>query len=137
MMMDGMSKEEFTRKWKDTHTNLKLGDYVSGRGSVIKREPSDRGITKGGDIPGKRMIEAKAIKTREDKLKDLVLDASLVRAEETLTMDYDKLLALAVKMMPQKVEQSGNVKFTFGDIVRRAHMDVETVDTIEDGEIVE
>jgi len=137
--MRQLSKEQFKRKWVDTHTELSALDLLEqGRkGSLLVKHNEDKSIKMRGKIPGKNIIEKKSIENQEKNLKEFILDASMVRSSEILDMDYAKLLSIAVKLVPTQVENRGTVNFTFGDMVRKANISLEKVDTIEDGELVD
>lgn len=135
--MKAMTKEQFRRKYVDTHTELHALDYLRN-GSVIKSSPGDRNISAMKPIPGKREIEKLSMEKHKENLVGFVMDANSVRAKEILDpekLPYKDLLYAAIKLMPTKVEQSGSVDFTFGDMVKKAHLELEKVDTIEEGEV--
>lgn len=135
-----MNKQQFKRKWKDTHTEFLVADKLNGNtGSLVRSSAGDKNISFKKRIPGKREIEKVSIAKQNEKLREFVLDASYVRGTEILNpkkMPYKDLLNAAIKLMPTQIEQSGNVNFTFGDMVRKAHLEFEKVDTIEDGKVV-
>jgi len=122
--MQGMSKEQFHRKWADTHTELSALDRLEGgRQSLIKDSPGDKNIYTKGKIPGKNVIEKKAFEERAENFKHYVMDAVCVRSKDILDkeqMPIDKLLNTVVKTLPQRQELKVEGEFTFANMIEIA-----------------
>jgi hypothetical protein len=137
--MDGMSKEQFKKKWEDSHTELTASELLqAGRQGNLARV----GKKELARIDSaKRLAEQAGIEKRAENLSNFLLDATAIRSEEILNKEelpIDKLLNLTIKTIPQqgKIEHTGNVEFTFADMVKRASIELEKVETI-DVEIVD
>ena len=134
--MEGMSKEQFRRKYFDTHRGIhSVGDLANGgfgKSSLVKKSPGDKNIRRRGKIPGKNLIENKCMKDRAEVFKHYLMDATDVRSQEILDPDklpIDKLLSLVIKTLPQKVEGEVEHAFTFADMAKKAAMErAETID---------
>ena len=129
--MEGMSKEQFMRKYIDTHKGIHCFSDLKNRSfknsSLIKDSPGDKNIGERGKIPGKNIIESKCMEDRAEDKQHYIMDAVEVRGAEILdkeAMPFDKLLNSMIKIMPQKIEQK-TVNFTFADMIKQATMDEE------------
>jgi len=138
-----MSKEQFARKYIDTHKGIHCGsDLMNGaykNGSLIKMSPGDKNIYK-ERVKGQSLCEPKCSEERAEAFKHYLMDANAVRSDEILDpekMPIKDLLSLIVRTLPQKTE-SKEMHFTFADMVKQAAMDkgkivdVEPVATDED-----
>jgi len=137
--MHRMNKEEFNRKYMDTHTELSALDRLEqGRkGSVVKHSPGDKNIYSRGKIPGKNVIENKCFEKRAEDTKHYLLDALEVRSLDILDkeqMPIDKLVNSVIKTLPQKQEVKLEGEFTFASMLEIAKKQQTAV---EDGEVVE
>lgn len=138
--MDKMSKEQFKKKWLDTHTELTMLDKLeASRQSLVKNSPGDKNIKTRGKIAGKNLIEKKCKEDRDNQLKEMLLDAVSVNAEKLVeAKNFDeahKLTKLAISMIPQKIQSKNETTFTFADMVRRVTLEAEipkTIDMVED-----
>ncbi len=128
-----MTPEEFINKWADTHTEMQLADSL--RGSLIRSSEGDKGVTNHGKLPGKNVIEREAFEKKADDLRELVMDAVVgVRAADILDkeqMPYDKLLGHAIRLLPQKIEQKGEMTHSFADMVKKIAIEAQNVVTVE------
>ncbi len=132
--MEYMNKEQFKRKYLDTHKGIHcvsdLNNGTFNKGSLIKNSPGDKNITQRGKIKGKNIIEHKAMEKRSEDKKHYIMDAVSVRGMEILdkeAMPFPKLLDSMIKILPQKVEAQV-AHFTYADMVKQAHMNKETID---------
>ena len=124
----GMSKEEFLNKWMDTHTEFTLQDKLgSSNGSLIKKSDGDKNIDYRKKIPGKNIIEAKAIEKRDETFREYLDDAITVRNKEILDIDFEKLLALRVKTMVQRIEQKTEAVHSFADMVKMVKLEAHKI----------
>jgi hypothetical protein len=118
-----MTPEEFKKTYLDTHMELAVTDVLNkgafNNGSLMKMEPGDKNITKRGKIPGKKMIEAKAMEDRAEGLSHCLMDAIGARVDELLVIPMDKLVSLGIKTLPQKIDQKVDGNFTLVDMVQR------------------
>ena len=114
-----MTPEEFTKRYTDTHMELQIADLTYGQ-SLIKKHPGDKNITIHGKIPGKALIEAKAMEDRAEGLSHCLMDAVSARIPHLLEIPMDKLVALAIKSAPQKIDQKIEGNFTFAEMVKIA-----------------
>jgi len=128
-----MTPEEFKRRYEGTHTELQVADLTYGQ-SLIKNSPGDKNITTRGKIPGKALIEAKAMEDRAEGLSHCLMDAVSARVGHLMEIPMDKLVALAIKTLPQKVDQKIDHSFTFADMVKRASLEVENYQTLDEQE---
>ena len=96
-----ISKEEYARKYTDSHVELDAKSLIDATEKSVVRE-DDGSLT----IIGKKQIERMNWEEKSDKLKNFLLDTVAVRSNEAMEVTYDKLLSLACKhTIPQKVEQ--------------------------------
>jgi hypothetical protein len=147
--IDGMSADEFNRKYKDTHAEIKAQSMLKGDDYGTKPNhivhPENRNISSNPAIriPGKREIEKRCYKENIEKTKGYIFDAIEVRNKEILDpaeMPITKLMDLAVKLMPQKVEGEVEHRFTYGDLILKASQNIDKIELarpIEEGELVE
>ncbi|MCP3686065.1 MAG: hypothetical protein GY861_25750 [bacterium] len=134
--MDGMTKNQFKRKWTDTHTELSALDRLEGgRRSLIVDSPGDKGIYSSGKIKGKNILEKQGFKDRDDKFKEMILDAVDVNAEKLASPknfnETVKLARLAADLMNHKKEANVEVNFTFADMVKQATIDKKKYNTVD------
>lgn len=131
--MEGMTREQFKRKYLDTHTELSLQDRLSSTnlcpGNISKKQLKvfDK---------SKKEIEKKCAEDRAEDVSRMLYDAVSVRNIEVLSkedMPIDKLLALTIKAHPQQaqVKHTGEVAFTFADMISSASINLEKVETID------
>ena len=126
-----MTPEEFRRTYEDTHTELQALELMRNNGSLIKTEPGARNITVNGKIPGKALIEKRAMEERAEGLAHCLMDAVGARVGDLMDIPMDKLVSLAIKANPQKIDQTIDHSFTFADMVKKASLEVENYETIE------
>lgn len=78
-------------------------------------------------IPAKESSLTKPTKqTIESRVREMILDALDVRAEEILSrgsLPIDKLLMAAVKLLPTVVESKGEVVHSFAEMIKMVHME--------------
>ena len=147
--IDGMSADEFKRKYDGTWQELKAQSVLKGDGFGTKpnhiKHPENRNISSNPavPIPGKREIEKRCYKDNIEKTKGYIFDAIEVRNKEILDpaeMPITKLMDLAVKLMPQKVEGEVEHRFTYGDLILKASQNIDKIELarpVEEGELVE
>ncbi len=120
-----MTPEEFKKTYMDTHMELQAIDALNkgsfNNGSLMKVEPGDKNIKRYGKIPGKKLIEAKAMEDRADGLAHCVFDACGARAGDLMEIPAEKLFSLAVKLSPQKIDQKIEGNFTLVEMIQRVH----------------
>jgi hypothetical protein len=147
--IDSMSADEFKRKYEGTWQELKAQSVLQGDGYGTKpnhiKHPENRNISSNPavKIPGKNLIEKRCYKENIEKTKGYIFDAIEVRNKEILDpaeMPITKLMDLAVKLMPQKVEGEVEHKFTYGDLILKASQNIDRVSMIQpaqEAELVE
>jgi hypothetical protein len=142
--LDTMSADEFKRKYEDSWVEIKAQSLIKGDKYGTKhnnlKHPENRNISSNPAIriPGKREIEKKCAEERVQKTKNYIFDAVDVRHKEILDpneMSIAKLMDLAVKLMPQKVEGEVEHKFTYGDMILRASQNIDAVERVEKEEL--
>jgi len=142
--LDTMSADEFKRKYEDSWVEIKAQAALKGEGFNVRHNntkfPENRNISSKPwvKIPGKSEIEKKCAEERVQKTKNYIFDAVDVRHKEILDpneMSIAKLMDLAVKLMPQKVEGEVEHKFTYGDMILRASQNIEAVERVEKNEL--
>lgn len=116
-----MNKEEFTRRYKDTHTELQLLEASRETTSLVKVHPEDKGIASNYKIPGKALIESLAMEKRAEGLSHCLLDAISARVEDLMDIPMEKLVSLGIKTLPQKVDQKIDGNFTLINMIQKAH----------------
>ena len=82
--LDGMSpmdREQFKRKWYDTHTELKLGSAMFGA-NAVKKSPGDRNAANVSKL--KKPIEKFYMDKQRENMVELLSDAFGIRAKEVL-----------------------------------------------------
>ena len=114
-----MTPEEFKKVYTDTHMEFQIADLEKG-GSLIKVHPGDKNITTHYKIPGKALIEQRAIKDRAEALSHCLMDAVGARASDLMEIPMDKLVSLAIKANPQKIEQNIEGNFTLVNMIQKA-----------------
>ena len=114
-----MNQEEFKRIYTDTHMELQVADLMHGQ-SLIKVHPGDKNITVRGKIPGKALIEKLAMDERAEGMAHCLMDAVGARIGDLMDIPMDKLVSLAIKANPQKLEQKIEGNFTFAEMVKIA-----------------
>lgn len=138
--LDEMSVDEFNRKYKDTHTEikamsrLKSGKFIPNVNNI--KHPEDRNISPNPavKIPGKAEIEKVEAAKREDREREYFKDAFWVRKLEVLdpeAMPITKLSDIVVKMMPQKVEGKVDHSFSYADMVLTAAKNLNQLEHME------
>jgi hypothetical protein len=128
--MQRLDKDQFRRKYLDTHKELAIIEQLSNNGSLIKSHPEDKGITT-TKIAGKSLIEKQAKEERYGEFEEYLLDALSVRADEILQLKFDKLLDLITRNKPQQIQSEVNNTFTFTDMVKKATLQLERMETID------
>ena len=119
-----MTPEEFKKTYTDTHTELQVADLMHGQ-SLIKVHPGDKNITVRGKIPGKALIEKKAMDERAEGMAHCLMDAVGARVSDLMDIPMDKLVSLAIKANPQKLEQKIEGNFTFAEMVKIASTEID------------
>ena len=119
-----MNQEEFKRIYTDTHMELQVADLMHGQ-SLIKNSPGDKNITVRGKIPGKALIEKKAMDERAEGMAHCLMDAVGARIGDLMDIPMDKLVSLAIKANPQKLEQKIEGNFTFAEMVKIASTEID------------
>ena len=144
--IDSMTAEEFHRKYDDTLIEIKAQSLIKDNGYGPKhnniRHPEDRNISSNPavPIPGKNEIEKKCWRKQQEKTRGYIYDAVEVRKKEILDpneMPITKLMDLAVKIMPQKVEGEVEHRFTYGDMILKASKNLEKVEFAEEARLIE
>ena len=115
-----MNKQEWIRKYTDTHTELSVIEKLSSTNS-IKKHPSDLNAKHVKKI--KAPYEAQGLVKQKQNITDMLEDAVHVRAEELLdpsSLPMDKLLTAVTKFKPptQEITASAN---TFAELIIQAH----------------
>lgn len=123
-----MSKEEFKRKYEDTHKGLHAVDVlINGKKQVIKY-PEDKNAKNVKRL--KTNIERKAFEERAKDLQNFVFDTVAVRASDVLDskqLPMKDLLKSAISMIPKQLNVEQNINHTFASLW-------DDVDITEDGE---
>ena len=125
--MGVMNKDQFMAKWMDTHTEMAAW-------SVIDEGMSSKKIAQ--YHKDKKEIDRTAGEKRLEKLSELLTDAVVVRQDEILSKDdlpMKDLLHAVIRSHPQraKIENTGNVNFTFADMVARSSITLQKVEDID------
>ena len=123
MREDTRKYMEWSRRWEGTHAELAVTDALStmgNAGSLIAKEPGDKNITKNKPIPGKKIIEAEEAEKRNNLLDRFIHETLELRAKDILDVKYEKLLDLAIKARPRKIEGKMEHEYTFADMVKNA-----------------
>jgi hypothetical protein len=134
-----MTEEEFRKLYMDdAHMELKVSDVLH-KGSFDKSNlatysPGDKNITSQGKIPGKSLIESKEMEKRRIGVEHMVFDAISVKAPEVLDVPVATLIALAIKMAPQKADVKIEHEFTLAEFVKKAYDNKDEVIDIEPNE---
>ena len=138
--LDSMTAAQFKRKYEDTHTAIKANTMLqTGKYSVKHNHivhPEDRGISSDPrvPIPGKKEIEAACFKKNIEKTKGLIFDSISVRQLEILDKEevpMSKLLDLAVKLMPTKIEGNVEHTFSYADMILKASQNLPKTEYVE------
>jgi len=138
--LDEMSVDEFNRKYDDTLTEIKAMSLLKGDGYGTKpnhiKHHENRGISSNPaiPIPGKKMIDREGFKKQQENTKNYVFDAIEVRKKEILDREevpMTKLLDLAIKLMPTKIEGEVEHHFTYGDMIMKAAQNLEKAKAFE------
>ena len=127
-----MNPEEFKARYTDTHTELQALEVMRSKGSLITAHPEDKNITVRGKIPGKALIESKSMKDRAEGLSHCLMDAIGARISDLMEIPMEKLVSLGIKTLPQKIDQETTHTFTFADMVKKASLEVENYQTIDE-----
>ena len=131
-----MTPEQFKELYMDTHTEFQVLDMLEkgafDKGSLVKVSPGDKNITIRHKIPGKALIESIEMEKRADGLSHCLLDAKGARIGDLMDIPMDKLVSLAIKANPQKIDQTIDHSFTFADMVKKASLEVENYETIDE-----
>jgi len=127
-----MTPEQFRATYEDTHTEFQVLDLLEKGGSLIKVHPGDKNITIRHKIPGKALIESIEMEKRADGLSHCLLDAIGARIGDLMDIPMEKLVSLGIKTLPQKIDQKMEHNFTFADMVKKASLEVENYETIDD-----
>jgi hypothetical protein len=122
-----MDVDQFVRKYSGTHTEL--------QGQSLLRENMSRKDLRKFELE-KREIEINAGEKRMEKLSEFLTDAVDVRKVEVLSKDdlpMKDLLAMTIRSHPQRarIENTGNVNFTFADMVARSSITLNKVEEID------
>lgn len=144
--LDEMSPEEFNRKYDGTWEEIKAQSLMKDNGYGAKhsslKHPEDVGISSNPavPIPGKHEIEQRCWRKQQEKTRGYIYDAVEVRKKEILDpeeMPITKLMDLAVKIMPQKVEGEVEHRFTYGDMILKASKNLEKIEFAEEAKLIE
>jgi hypothetical protein len=144
--IDGMTAEEFKRKWEGSLTEIKaqskIKESFSGGNASRLKHPEDKGIKSAPwiPIPGKNELEKEGFKKQQERAKSYLFDAIDVRRLEVLDpneMPITKLFDLALKTMPQKVEGEVEHRFSYGEMILKASKNLEKVDFAEEAKLIE
>lgn len=144
--LDEMSPEEFHRKYDDTLIEIKAQSLIKDTGYGARhnniKHPENRNISSDPrkPIPGKHEIEKKCWRAQQEKTRGYIYDAVEVRKKEILDpeeMPITKLMDLAVKIMPQKVEGEVEHRFTYGDMILKASKNLEKIEFAEEAKLIE
>jgi hypothetical protein len=127
-----MKPEEFKSLYMDTHMELQVLEKLNDTGTLIKDSPGDKNITRRYKIPGKALIESIEMEKRADGLSHCLMDAIGARVGDLMDIPMEKLVALGIKTLPQKVDSKMEHTFTFADMVKKASLEVENYDTIDE-----
>jgi len=135
--MDNITRKQFDEHYSGSHTEMSaLDNLVKGRtGNLVKKSPGDKNIYTNGKIKGKNIIEHKCFNERAEKFRGYLLDAVAVRNMEILDekkMPMDKLVGHVIRSLPQKQEVKMEASFTFADMVKKAKLEVETYEDIDE-----
>jgi len=137
--LNSKARKEFKKKYhKDTLLGRSVASKISGKeisnnGSLIKSSPGDRNITPLW-IPGKGLIESKAKEKRDEDYQHYLHDALEVRKLEILDkkdVPMVSLLQMISRNIPQKLESKNEHTFTFADMVKRATIELQKIDTVD------
>lgn len=144
--IDSMTAEEFKRRYEGTHEEIKVqsmlkGDKYGSRPNNIKH-PESRNINANPmvPIPGKSELEKRGIEIQHQKTRSLIHDAIDVRNKEVLDPEQvpmTKLLDLAVKMMPMKLEGEVEHKVSYGDMIMKIAARRKKAEVVEEAEFEE
>lgn len=119
-----MTPEEFKALYMDTHMEFQATDALLkgsyNKGSLAKIEPGDKNIKKYGKIPGKALIESKAMEKRAEGLSHCLMDAIGARVGDLMEIPMEKLVGLGIKTLPQKVDQKIDGNFTLVNMIHKA-----------------
>ena len=133
-----MTKEQFKARWLDTHTEvcatdvLRKGSFANGS---LARETLSRSDMAEINV-AKKAIEREGVAKRAENLTNFMLDSVEVRGSEVLDPDklpIKDLLGLTIKLMPQqaKIQHTGEVNFTFTDMIAKASIDLDRIEDID------
>jgi len=114
--MSPMTREQFKRKYVDTHTEIKAMSLLEKKGNNVI-EPSDKNAKRYGLL--KRPIEKKCAAIRAENLNDYIYDGVEVRSPEILDknqLPFRDLLKIAVSIAPKNININANVTNTFADL---------------------
>ena len=125
--MQGMSKEQFKRKYIDTHTELQCIDHMSKRDM--------KNISK-----YKKKVEKDSAEERIDKLSQMLTEAVGCRSDELIdseALPMKDLLLATLRAHPQraKIENTGTVNFTFADMMTKANITMNKIDDVDVTEV--
>jgi hypothetical protein len=127
--MSPMTREQFKRKYVDTHTELTAMSSLPHKRNNIT-DPSDKNANKCNLL--KKPYEAQGFVIRANKLNDYIYDGVEVRAEDILDkkqIPMKDLLKIAVSIAPKNININANVTNTFADLWNT--IDVEGKDSID------
>ena len=129
------ARKRFKKKYaRDTHLGIHCtSKLVGNNGSLIKTSPGDRNVTPFG-LPGKKEIEKVAKEKRDAQFQNYLLDAAEIRKLEILDkkeVPMVSLLQIISRNIPQKVESKNEHTFTFADMVKKATIELERVETVD------
>ena len=120
MREDTRKYMEWQRRWVGTHAELAITDALTRGGSLLAKEPGDKNIGTVKYDEGKRKIEAEEAAKRDGLLDRFIHETLELRAKDILDVKYDKLLDLAIKARPRKIEGKMEHEYTFSDMVKNA-----------------
>lgn len=132
-----MDREQFKRKYEDTHVELAVNGPLSSNGSLIRNSPGDRNARAVKKY--KKGIELECMNKKKEALQNFMLDTVAVRAEDMLDrkqLPMKDLLKVAVSALPHKVEVEANVTNSFLDLYNTIETESTKVE-IEDADFEE
>ena len=136
-----MSKEEFARKYKDTHAELQFGNMLekARKTSSLKMKfPDDKNA--GAVSKHKKPLERAGFVKRADGFKHYLMDGISVRSEELLSPDsmpFKDLIRIVAGILPREDEVKVQHNHTYADLVLRAYEQNQAKRDAEEAEVVD
>ena len=126
-----MSREQFKRKYVDTHTELKGNTAMFG-GNSVKMSPGDKNASRVKQL--KKPIERSCMEKQRSDLRGYLGDALSVRQKEILNKnDYSikDLINAIIKTLPQQIDQKSEVSMNFADEIKRLTIEAKKYKAID------